>query len=312
MIKIDNENHNLHLSCWYQHSVTHSVIDWSFRDHTCLLDTFSQLDKPREGESVSTKHQCSYHHGVHGRSGQCLPEPEDRSTGEQPEAPGWSLPDRENLRETLEYSVGDLPGVVAPVLHGPHHHHLDWQDTRDTQQGGQRETSSWNYHGLGFHSGTSGRYRESNCLTFTKSPELRKDLTIKSDFSLQGWIPCDGSHITGGEWKGKTTPNLTGTFLMGRDTVNQASSNQRITFEGKLDQEVQPDKRNESSGFCYHNESLDTGCLNGNRFENHIVVNVSSLSPYLPTYQVVYIIKCWWAEELQLKDMLNRSRFLLT
>ena len=135
--------------------------------------------------------------------------------------------------------------------------------------------------------------------TYTyKPPELREELTITSDFSLKGWMRCDGSRITDGKWKGETTPNLTGTFLMGRDTDNPASYNQRInqeTFVGKLDEEVDNEKKNTTAGFCFHNRNLTTGCMIGNRYKNHIEVNVPSLtlSPYLPTYQVDYIIKCW-------------------
>ena len=67
------------------------------------------------------------------------------------------------------------------------------------------------------------------------------------------------------------------------------------TFDATLDKEISKKKKASTPGFCFHSNTsmLSTGCNNGDRFENRVGLSSPDLSPYLRTYRVVYIIKCW-------------------
>ena len=108
-----------------------------------------------------------------------------------------------------------------------------------------------------------------------------------------GWLPCDGSLITNGVWKGKSTPaiNNKGYFLRG------GTEGQALTPEGdqiarhthtysRATHSYSPGNICSSGGTCGDPDNLEVSSVNTNE-------NTGGSETRPKNMRVVYAIKCW-------------------
>lgn len=108
-----------------------------------------------------------------------------------------------------------------------------------------------------------------------------------------GWLPCDGSLITQGQWKNDKTPDINnaGYFLRG------GTEGQALTFEGdqmarhthtysRATHSNSPGNICSSGGTCGDPDSLEVSTVNTNE-------NTGGSETRPKNMRVVYAIKCW-------------------
>ena len=93
---------------------------------------------------------------------------------------------------------------------------------------------------------------------------------------------CDGKRKCGLQ-----TPDLRGTFLIGKDD-EEFSERKASPVTGQLEKTTKGDDH----GFCFQKNTKEKGCKGGERYMNHVALKTDTLASYLTTQPVQYIMKC--------------------
>ena len=113
------------------------------------------------------------------------------------------------------------------------------------------------------------------------------------------WVLCDGKEITKGEWKGRKTPNLMDSFLIGGDaklfmTVDEdGEAKEDVTYERSL-QELKETRR-VSATFDTEDQGdqgyqVDGVCVQTKECGADVGAGVKK-GTFVNTFSVVYIMK---------------------